>query len=149
MPARLVFIGDGPERSAVDQRVRESAFASDIIFEGEQQNPVPLLSCADLMLLPSSQESFGMAALEAMACEVPVIATRVGGLPELIDDGRTGYLCGMDDMDAMTERAEQILRDPASTAATTAAALAMARDRYSAEHVVPMYEAHYERVSQD
>jgi glycosyltransferase involved in cell wall biosynthesis len=99
MPARLVFIGDGPDRAAIEARVRASAYSADVTFEGEQRDPVPLLSCADLFLLPSSQESFGMAALEAMACEVPVVASRIGGLPELIDDGRTGFLFDADDAD--------------------------------------------------
>ena len=91
MPAKLVFIGDGPDRAATEAaRARVDRLPPTCIFEGEQQDPVPLLSCADLFLLPSSQESFGMAALEAMACEVPVIASRIGGLPELIDDGADG-----------------------------------------------------------
>ncbi len=104
VPARLVLIGDGPDRDAVEQRVVESGLQDDVVFAGEQHDLVPWLSAADLFLLPSQQESFGLAALEAMACDVPVVASRVGGLPEIIDDGTTGYLCAPDDIDGMAER---------------------------------------------
>ena len=146
-PAKLVFIGDGPDRAALEARVRASEFAADVMFEGEQRDPVPLLSCADLFILPSSQESFGMAALEAMACEVPVIASRVGGLPELIDDGQTGFLCDMDDVDGMAERAMQVIEDGALARAIGKAATASVSKRFCVDKVVPMYEEYYERIS--
>jgi len=147
MAAKLVFIGDGPDRGPLEARARASKFAADVTFEGEQQDPVPLLSCADLFLLPSSQESFGMAALEAMACEVPVIASRIGGLPELIEDGRTGFLCAMDDVDGMAERAVEILQNPELGRTMGRAAAASVRERFSIERVVPLYEEYYKRVS--
>lgn len=147
IPARLVFIGDGPDRPALEARVRASAHASDVLFEGEQRDPVPLLSCADLFLLPSSQESFGMAALEAMACEVPVIASRIGGLPELIDDGRTGFLCGLDDVDGMAERALEILQDDMKARAIGKGGAATVASRFCVDRVVPMYEAYYDTIS--
>ena len=146
-PARLVFIGDGPDRAATEARVRASAFAADVMFEGEQRDPVPLLSCADLFLLPSSQESFGMAALEAMACEVPVVASRIGGLPELIDDGQTGFLCEMGDIDGMAERALQILGDDMQARAIAKTAAASVTRRFCVDKVVPMYEEYYEQIS--
>jgi N-acetyl-alpha-D-glucosaminyl L-malate synthase BshA len=147
MPAKLVFIGDGPDRAATEARVRASGLSADVTFEGEQRDPVPLLSCADLFLLPSSQESFGMAALEAMACEVPVVASRIGGLPELIDDGHTGFLCDMDDADGMAERAMQILGDDMKARAIAKAAAASVTTRFCVDKVVPMYEEYYEQIS--
>ena len=91
--ARLVLIGDGPVRADIERRVVADGLEGHVEFLGEQQDLVPWLSACDLFLLPSAQESFGLAALEAMACEVPVIAFRVGGLPEIIDDGTTGFVC--------------------------------------------------------
>jgi N-acetyl-alpha-D-glucosaminyl L-malate synthase BshA len=146
MPATLVFVGDGPERAATEARARASSIAHDVIFEGEQQDPVPLLSCADLFILPSSQESFGMAALEAMACQVPVIASRIGGLPELIDDGETGFLCGMDDVDGMTKQALEILQDETMARTIGTNAAASVSKRFCVDRVVPMYEEYYKRV---
>ena len=147
IPARLVYIGDGPDRSATEARARASEFAGDVIFEGEQRDPVPLLSCADAFLLPSSQESFGMAALEAMACEVPVVATNIGGLPELIEDGENGYLCGVDDIDGMATRTLTLLQDSATAAAIGKAARASVGRRFCVDKVVPMYEQYYEQIS--
>lgn len=147
MRATLVYIGDGPDRAEIEARVMASPYAGDVIFEGEQPDPVPLLSCADVFLLPSALESFGMAALEAMACEVPVIASRIGGLPELIDDGRTGFLCDADDVDAMTERAIRVLRDPGLGREIGRAAAASVAARFCADRIVPMYEALYQRVT--
>jgi N-acetyl-alpha-D-glucosaminyl L-malate synthase BshA len=147
MPVKLVYIGDGPDRAATEARARGSEFAADVVFEGEQRDPVPLLSCADAFLLPSSSESFGMAALEAMACEVPVIASRVGGLPELIEDGETGFLCDVDDVDGMTRRTLQILQDPQGSRTMRKAAAASVSRRYCVDKVVPMYEQYYEQIS--
>jgi N-acetyl-alpha-D-glucosaminyl L-malate synthase BshA len=146
MPATLVFIGDGPERAGIEARARASSIAADVLFEGEQQDPVPLLSCADLFLLPSSQESFGMAALEAMACEVPVVASRIGGLPELIDDGKTGFLCAMDDIDGMAACALEVLTNETRSAEVGKAAALSVSKRFCVDRVVPLYESHYEGV---
>ena len=90
--ARFLLIGDGPVREDVERMVAEHGLGGDVLFLGEQHDLVPWLSIADLFLLPSAQESFGLAALEAMACEVPVVASRVGGLPEIIEDGVTGVI---------------------------------------------------------
>jgi N-acetyl-alpha-D-glucosaminyl L-malate synthase BshA len=146
LPSTLVFIGDGPDRAATEARARASSFAADVLFEGEQQDPVPLLSCADLFLLPSSQESFGMAALEAMACEVPVIASRIGGLPELIDHGKTGFLCGMEDVDGMAACGLEVLRNEALAKTIGKAAAASVGERFCVDRVVPMYEKYYELI---
>ena len=101
------------------------------MFAGERQDLVSLLSCADLFLLPSAQESFGMAALEAMACEVPVVASRVGGLPEVIDDGETGFLCEPDDLDGMAERGvERPARSRRGTSASRSAGAMAVRTRF-------------------
>jgi len=146
MRATLVYVGDGPERAAIEARAKASPYAADVIFEGEQPDPVPLLSCADVFILPSALESFGMAALEAMACEVPVIASRIGGLPELIDDGRTGFLCEMDDVEGMAERAIRVLSDSELARQIGRAAAASVADRFCIDRVVPMYEALYRSV---
>jgi len=107
---------------------------------------VPWLSAADLFLLPSQQESFGLAALEAMACSVPVVASRVGGLPETVDDGTTGYLCSPDDLEGMAERAIAILADPELGDRFGRAAAARVRERFCAELIVPQYEQCYRDV---
>jgi N-acetyl-alpha-D-glucosaminyl L-malate synthase BshA len=141
--ARLVLIGDGPERDAVERRVVDSGLQQVVEFAGEQHDLVPWLSAADLFLLPSQQESFGLAALEAMACEVPVVASRVGGLPEIIDDGRTGYLREPDDIDGMAERGIALLADAELRARIGRAAAAHVRERFCAELIVPQYEQCY------
>jgi N-acetyl-alpha-D-glucosaminyl L-malate synthase BshA len=129
--ARFVLIGDGPVRTEIERRF------------GEQHDLVPWLSVADLFLLPSAQESFGLAALEAMACEVPVVASRVGGLPEIIEDGVTGFLCPPDDVEMMAARGIAVLTDPELRAAIGRAAADQVRTRYCTERVVPRYEAEY------
>jgi glycosyltransferase involved in cell wall biosynthesis len=107
---------------------------------------LPLLSISDLFLLPSVQESFGLAALEAMACEVPVIASRVGGLPEVIDDGVTGFLLPPEDLDGMASRAVALLRDPQAHLEMAAAARAAVRRRFCSDLIVPVYERYYEEI---
>ena len=144
--ARLILVGDGPDRPALEQRVAECGLADAVSFAGEQQNLVPWLSVADLFLLPSAQESFGLAALEAMACEVPVVASNVGGLPEIIEDGVTGFVCPPEAVDAMAERGVALLIDAALRARITEAATEVVRTRYCTELVVPLYEAAYRDV---
>jgi N-acetyl-alpha-D-glucosaminyl L-malate synthase BshA len=146
MPARLVLIGDGPERDAIARRVFEAGLQEVVEFAGEQHDLVPWLSAADLFLLPSEQESFGLAALEAMACEVTVVASRVGGLPEIIDDGTTGYLCAPDDLDGMAARAITVLGDPALRTRIGSAAAQQVRTRFCEELIVPQYEQCYRDV---
>jgi N-acetyl-alpha-D-glucosaminyl L-malate synthase BshA len=146
VPARLVLIGDGPERAAAERSVIEGGLRDDVEFVGEQHDLVPWLSAADLFLLPSQQESFGLAALEAMACEVPVVASRVGGLPEIIDDGTSGYLCAPDDVEGMAERGVAVLTDPDLRDRIGRAAAARVRERFCADLIVPQYEQCYRDV---
>ena len=113
------------------------------MFLGEQHDLVPWLSIADLFLLPSAQESFGLAALEAMACEVPVVASRVGGLPEIIDDGITGVIVDAGAVDVMTARSLELLRDRERHAAMARNAAQMVRTNYCVDRIVPRYEAAY------
>lgn len=146
MPARLLLVGDGPDLSAACRRARAQGLADDVEALGEQELVVPLLSIADLLLLPSSQESFGVAALEAMACEVPVVASRVGGLPEVIADGETGFLREPDDIDGMAAGAVRLLSDPALHRRVAQDALRAVHERFCAEEIVPRYEALYQEV---
>ena len=113
VPARLLLIGDGPDRSAAERLALRLGIHDRIHFLGKQDNVNELLPLADLMLMPSEMESFGLAALEAMACGVPAIATRVGGVPELIDDGVNGRLFPVGDVDGMAAAAIALLTDPA------------------------------------
>ena len=113
---------------------------------GEQELVVPILSVADLFLLPSSQESFGLAAVEAMACEVPVVASRVGGLPEVIEHGVTGFLHPVEDLSAMAASAVNLLTDPDLHQRVRAAGWRTVQERFCADEVVPRYEAFYREV---
>ena len=146
VPARLLLVGDGPELSAAYRLAREFGISQLVHSLGAQEEVVPLLSIADLFLLPSAQESFGLAALEAMACEVPVVASRVGGLPEVIDHGVTGFLHPPDALDEMAESGVMMLTDPAKHRAIAQAACARVREDFCAEKIVPMYEASYQSV---
>jgi len=147
--ARLVLIGDGPVRPAVERKVSEDGLTGEVVFAGEQAELVPWLSMADLFLLPSAQESFGLAALEAMACEVPVVASHVGGLPEVVDDGVTGFLCPPDRLDLMADRSVELLTQAPRHASMARAAAEMVRSRYRPELVVPAYEGLYRKVLGD
>jgi L-malate glycosyltransferase len=144
--ARFALVGDGPVREEIERRAAEYGLADAVVFLGEQQDPVPWLSVADLFLLPSAQESFGLAALEAMACGVPVVASRVGGLPEIIDDGATGVLCPPDAVNEMAERAVALLIDRDQREAMADRAADVVRTRYCVDRIVPLYESAYEDV---
>jgi len=144
--ARFVLVGDGPVRPEIERRVAAYHLQEEVIFAGEQGDPISWLSAADLLLLPSIEESFGLAALEAMACEVPVVASKIGGLPELIEDGVTGFVCPPNDIQGMADRGIALLTDSALHARMTREARAMAGARYCTDLIVPMYEAQYEQV---
>ena len=146
VPSKLLLVGDGPDLDKAGRRARELGLADVVEQLGEQEQIVPLLSVADLFLLPSELESFGLAALEAMACQVPVVASRVGGLPEVIDDGVTGFLYALDDFDAMAATGVALLQDPTRHQAVTQAALAAVLERFCANAIVPRYEALYRQV---
>jgi len=146
LPARLVLVGDGPERSAAEWLARDLHIHDRIHFLGKQERVNELLPLADLMLMPSELESFGLAALEAMACKVPSIATRVGGVPELIDDGLTGLLFAVGDTDAMAQGALSLLGDRARLESMREAGRKTAQTRFCATLVVPQYVRYYESV---
>ena len=146
VPAKLVLIGDGPDRAELQRRVAKDARRDDVVFVSEQLDLVPWLSAADLFLLPSAQESFGMAALEAMSCEVPVVASRVGGLPELITHGETGFLCAPDDLDCMAECGLGVLKDRSAGRRIGLAAAELVQEHYCTGAVVPRYEQLYRDV---
>jgi N-acetyl-alpha-D-glucosaminyl L-malate synthase BshA len=145
LPATLVLVGDGPDRDATQQEVDRLGLRKDVRFLGKVDRVAEVLRGGDLFLLPSQTESFGLAALEAMACGVPVIASRVGGLPEVVVDGETGALAPLGAVGEMTERALAILRDSAEHARQRAAATARALE-FSTDIVVPRYERLYEEV---
>ena len=146
MPARLLLVGDGPDLPGACRRARNLGLAADVEALGEQELVVPLLSIADLFLLPSSEESFGVAALESMACGTPVVASRVGGLPEVVVDGESGMLCDPDDVAGMATAAIRLLTDPALHRRIASGGVERVRERFCAEAVVPRYEAFYEAV---
>jgi len=144
VPARLLLVGDGPERSACEILTRELNLQDRVRFLGKQSEIVPLLSVADLMLMPSQSESFGLSALEAMACEVPVISSSVGGLPELQVHGETGYIAEIGDIDRMARYAVDLLTNDARRAIFRAACRRRAVEHFDVEKIVNMYEAYYE-----
>ncbi len=146
MPARLLMIGDGPDRSAAEYLAVRLGVHDRIHFLGKQENVNELLPLADLMIMPSEMESFGLAALEAMACGVPAIATQVGGVPELIDDQINGLLFPIGDVDAMGNAAIELLRDQTRLATMAAAARRTAQDRFCTTRIIPLYEEYYQRV---
>lgn len=144
-PATLVLAGDGPDRDAAEQEVDRLGLRGDVRFPGKVDRVADLLRGSDLFLLPSQMESFGLSGLEAMACGVPVLATRTGGLPEVVVEGETGYLLPVGAVEEFADRALAVLGDAPLHARLRAAAAARARE-FSAERVVPRYEALYEET---
>ncbi|HJZ79651.1 MAG TPA: N-acetyl-alpha-D-glucosaminyl L-malate synthase BshA, partial [Pyrinomonadaceae bacterium] len=143
---RLVMVGDGSERPNAEHRARCLGIADSCVFVGKQPKIVDYLSAADVLLLPSEQESFGLAALEAMACEVPVVASRVGGIPEVIDDGETGYLSQVGDVEKMAKDAARLLTDESLRREMGRRARESAISRYRTDLVIPCYIKYYETV---
>ncbi len=152
LPARLLLIGDGPDRSTAEYLARQLGVWNRIHFLGKQDNVNELLPLADLMLMPSEMESFGLAALEAMACSVPAIATRVGGVPELIHDAGSGYenpdgcLFEVGDIDGMAAAAISLLQHPDRLARMALAARKTAQDHFCAYTIIGLYEQYYRRI---
>jgi N-acetyl-alpha-D-glucosaminyl L-malate synthase BshA len=146
LPARLMLIGDGPDRSAAEHLALRHGVQDRIHFLGKQDDVHELLPLADLMLMPSQMESFGLAALEAMACEVPAIATRVGGVPELIDDNINGLLFELGDVEGMAKSAIELLNNPDRLETMSREARRTAQDRFCTTRIIPLYENYYQRV---
>jgi len=142
---KLLLIGDGPERQNLENLCREVKLCHEIRFLGKQDAVEELLAVSDLFIMPSASESFGLAALEAMACEVPVISTNVGGLPEINIHGETGYLSEIGDVESMAKHTISLLTDEAKLKTFKENALKQA-ERFDIEHVLPKYEAYYEKV---
>lgn len=143
---RLLMVGDGPELAAVKHRAKLSGLTNDVIFVGKRSNIADFLGVSDIFLLPSELESFGLAALEAAACELPVIATRIGGIPEVVTDGETGFLSDVGDTEKMAADALRLLRDEDLRIRMGRRGRELAIERYSTEKVIPQYISLYERV---
>jgi N-acetyl-alpha-D-glucosaminyl L-malate synthase BshA len=146
VPSVLVMVGDGPERVEAEAEARELGVADHVLFLGKIDAIAPLLAGADLFLLTSDKESFGLSALEALASGVPVIGADAGGLPEVVTHGVTGYLCPVGDVDGMARAGIGLLASPAKWQAMSDAAAADARTRFAESAVVAQYEALYERT---
>jgi N-acetyl-alpha-D-glucosaminyl L-malate synthase BshA len=146
MPAKLVLIGDGPDRGAAEYLVRKKRLSKDVTFLGKQDRVETKLGLADLFLLPSDSESFGLAALEAMACEVPVVATKVGGLPEVVTHGEDGYLFEPRDIVSAAHFAVDILSRADRGREMGQKARSNARRDYCSKDIIPRYEKYYQKV---
>ena len=146
LPAKLLLIGDGPDRTVAEWMVREKRLAADVIFLGKQNQVQDLLDCADVLLLPSDLESFGLAALEAMACGIPSVCSRVGGLPEVIQDGVEGFLVPPRDVETMAAKTLALLKNEELRKKMGHAARLRAQINFCAEKIIPRYERLYESV---
>jgi N-acetyl-alpha-D-glucosaminyl L-malate synthase BshA len=145
IPSKLLLIGDGPERTGIEKECRECAACEHIRFLGKQDAVEEILSVSDLFILPSETESFGLAALEAMACQVPVISSNTGGIPELNVQGVTGFMSNVGDIDDMVKNSIYILEDDKRLAQFKHNALEHAR-KFDIKNIMPMYERLYEQV---
>ena len=143
---RLIMVGDGSERTNAEHRARCLGVHDACVFVGKQPKIVDYLSASDVLLLPSEQESFGLAALEAMACELPVIASRVGGIPEVVDDGETGFLSEVGDVEKMATDASRLLADDEFRLQMGRRARESAVSRYRTDLVIPRYIEFYEKI---
>ncbi len=144
---KLLLVGDGPDRTTAERLARDLGVFDDVRFLGKQEPIEELLSIADIFVMPSGSETFGLAALEAMSCSIPVVASNIGGLPELIEDGDSGFLCPLDDIDCFTDRVRLMLDDEALHARMMAAARRTAVEKFDLDRIVPHYEEYYERVA--
>ncbi|NQD70034.1 N-acetyl-alpha-D-glucosaminyl L-malate synthase BshA [Sphingobacterium shayense] len=147
LPSKLLMVGDGPERRETEELARQLGISQDVRFLGKQEAIEEILSVSDLFLMPSSSESFGLAALEAMACHVPVISSNAGGLPELNKHGVSGFLSNIGDIDEMSKNALDILADSDRLSAFKNAAYKRAKE-FDLTRILPLYESYYEEVIQ-
>jgi N-acetyl-alpha-D-glucosaminyl L-malate synthase BshA len=146
VPSKLMLIGDGPDRSVAEWLAVQKGIHEDVLFLGKQDQVQEKLAATDIMLMPSELESFGLAALEAMACEVVPIATRVGGVPEVIEHGKSGYLADVGDVDTMARYALELLQDEDRLRQMGKQARVAAQSRFCSSKIVPQYEEFYRRV---
>ncbi|PYU99278.1 MAG: N-acetyl-alpha-D-glucosaminyl L-malate synthase BshA [Acidobacteria bacterium] len=146
LPAVLLMVGDGPERSSAAWLAGHHGIESKVYFLGKQENVEEFFSISDVLLLPSDNESFGLVALEAMACEVPVVVSRVGGLPEVVAEGVEGFLVEPRNIDAMARRALEILGDDRLRRQMGQRARETATTRFSATEIIPQYERFYQKI---
>jgi N-acetyl-alpha-D-glucosaminyl L-malate synthase BshA len=144
--ARLIMVGDGPERSAIYYRSEQLDVKEHVVFVGKQPNIADYLAIADVFLLPSQEESFGLAALEAEACEVPIVATRVGGIPEVVIDNESGFLSDVGDIEKMSNDTLRLLNNPELERKMGKNAREFATSHYHANMVIPQYIAYYEKI---
>jgi len=144
MPAKLLLVGDGPERDKMERLCRELGTCNDIRFLGKLDAVEEVLSVSDLFIMPSEKESFGLAALEAMACEVPILTSDAGGIPELNIDGKTGFVCEVGDIQGMKEKAKIILDDK-NLPTFKENALARAKE-FDISNILPRYVKYYEET---
>ncbi|MDH5642967.1 MAG: N-acetyl-alpha-D-glucosaminyl L-malate synthase BshA [Gemmatimonadota bacterium] len=145
VPSVLVLVGDGPDRTEAEKTVQELGLDDKVRFLGKLNTVVDVLQAGDLFMLPSSSEAFGLGALEAMSCGLPVVASNVGGVPEVVEDGVSGFLHPPDDLDGMAHSAIELLKDDALYEKVSRGAIARA-ETFSVDRVVPMYENMYERL---
>ena len=146
IPTKLLLIGDGPDRSECEHLTRELDLQKDVIFLGKQDGLVEILSASDLFLMPSQSESFGLSALEAMACEVPVVSTSVGGLPELVIHNETGYIAEIGDVDRMAKYAIELLTNEKRYKTFSRNSRERAVNHFDKNSIVPKYVGYYERI---
>lgn len=146
VPSKLLLVGDGPELCAMTRLVKNLNLEGKVLFLGKQDNVEELLSMSDLMLLLSEKESFGLVLLEAMACGVPCIGTRVGGIPEVIEDEETGYICELGDVQGIAEKAAELLKDGQLHKKMAEEAQRSIKERFSSEIIVSEYEAMYHEL---
>jgi N-acetyl-alpha-D-glucosaminyl L-malate synthase BshA len=149
LKARLLMVGDGPDRPKADWLARTHGVAEDVVFVGKQNDMSQFLAISDVLLLPSELESFGLVALEAMACEVPVIATRVGGIPEVVRDGVDGFLCNIGDTNSMADGCLTVLNKPELREHMGTAARDRATREFCASKIVLQYEELYRRTIEE
>jgi L-malate glycosyltransferase len=145
-PSRLVMIGDGPERSPAERRVRELGLEDRVAFLGKQESFVEILAATDVFLLPSEQESFGLAALEALSCGIPVVASNIGGIPEQVEHGKTGYLAPVGDVEAMAGHVLELVREPERWRGFSHRARENVLARFQLGPAIDRYEALYRRL---
>ena len=149
IPAKLLMIGDGPDRTVAEWMAREKKLSPEVFFLGKQNQVQDLLACADVLLLPSDLESFGLAALEGMACGVPAVCSRVGGVPEVFRDGVEGFLVEPRDVQTMAARTLEILSNPERQAEMSRAARQRALRNFCSNNIIPLYEDLYRRILQN